>query len=1007
MALPTFCIKRPVFTLVISIVLVIFGAISFFKLPVRQLPNINTPSVTISTSLLGANPHLIEEEITTPIENELAGISGINDIHSQSMLSQSMVTVNFKNGVDINDITAEIRDKMAGIIDNLPDKTTAPVVRKRDGNTIPTIMLGFIDTTRSPEDLTDALNRDFKPAVEEVAGVGEVFFMGGRSYEIKIHLNPYSMASHHITVQDIRQALVDQNMTIPSGQIKSKSRNYTIVTRTQVNSASEIGNIIINDTKGYLTKLSDVATLSVESNEENSLFRINGQNAVGLGVIAQATANPVTVSSDVQKALKKYVSTLPSTTKAITIFDSGVYINHAVHNVYKSLIEAVVLVALIILLFLGNVRASFIPIVTVPICLLAVFFPMSLMGFSINIVTMLALVLAIGLVVDDAIVVLENNYRHMQKGLHRQEAAMIGSREVIFAVIAMTLTLASVYAPLQFIEGFTGKLFVQFGITLASSVIISGVIALTLSPMMCAHLLTTHSNRYTDWLDKTFDRLRERYQNSLKFILTKKKIVIAVLIGIIGMSATLYQSLPKTLAPNEDQGYLFTIITPPTDSSIEYTNEYTKKIEGLYDKIKEKRDYLAFISPGSAFSALILKPWEERQTSQEVITQALNQQLQRIEGVDAFAMTPAPLGRRHNNNSGISIRVSSNASFEELNHTADFIVEALKEYKGLTNIRNNLRINSNQFEITFNKQTAYDLNVRLSDIADTLSSLLGGSAPINFAYKGQSYPVRMQLAKVDRQSISTLDNLYVQSTTGNNIPLAQLIQVKEITGPDSLTHDDRQRSAMITAEIGKNANMHDAIQAVRHIMHEKLPEGTHFSFTGSAKDYLKANGQTLFAFILALVFIFLVLSAQFESFISPFIIMLTVPLTLAGALLILKVTHSSLNIYSNIGMLTLIGLISKHGILITDFANKLRDASYPLEEAIIKAASLRLRPILMTTMAMVLGALPLALSSGAGAEANKQIGFVIIGGMLLGTVLTLYLIPVAYCLLSRENAKNS
>jgi multidrug efflux pump len=1006
MTLPTFCIKRPVFTLVLSFVLIVFGAISFFKLPVQQLPNINRASVTISTTLNGASPHLIEQEITTPIENRLASISGIDEVNSQSMLSQSMITVSFKNDTNISDAISEIRDKMSAMIDSLPNDTKAPVVRKNDGNTIPTIMIGFIDPTRSPELMTDTLNRDFKPSIEEVNGVGEVFFMGGRSYEIKIHVDPNKMAARHISVSDIREALQQQNMTIPSGQIKSKARNYTIVTHTQVDKAADIGKIIINDSHGYLTRLNDIASLVIESDEENSLFRINGQSAVGLGVIAQATANPVVVSKDVKAQLKKYQAELPDTTKAITIFDSATYINHAVTNVYHSLIEAVLLVGLIILLFLGNIRASLIPIITVPICLIAVFYPMSLLGFSINIVTLLALVLAIGLVVDDAIVVLENNYRHMQKGLPRKEAAILGSKEVVFAVIAMTLTLTSVYAPLQFIDGFTGKLFVQFGFTLASAVIISGLIALTLSPMMCAHTLSLKPNRYSLWLDKFFDSLRGVYHKSLLFVLNKKKYVIALLILLIALTGYLYQVLPKTLAPNEDQGYIFTIITPPTDSSREYTDNYSKQVESLYQPIKEKRDYLSFVNPGSGFSALILKPWGERQGSQESITTKLNQQLQHIEGIDAFAMTPAPLGRRHNNNSGLSLRISSNASYEELNNTANFLVDALKQYKGLSNVKNNLRLNSNQFEITFNKQSAYDLGVRLSDIADTLSSLLGGSNPINYNYQGQSYPVKVQLAKMSRTSISTLDDLFVQSTKGKNIPLAQLIKVKEITGPDSLTHVARQRSAMITAEISSGSNISDAIKTVREIMHEKLPEGTHFSFTGSAKDYLSSNGQTAFAFFLALLFIFLVLSAQFESFVSPFIIMLTVPLTLAGALLTLYFTNSSLNIYSNIGMLTLIGLISKHGILITEFANKIKQSNVTPEEAIIKAASLRLRPILMTTMAMVLGALPLALSSGAGAEANKQIGYVIIGGMLFGTFLTLFVIPVAYSLLTKNKLAN-
>lgn len=1004
MNLPIFCIKRPVFTLVISFVLIIFGVISFFKLPVRQLPKIDKASISISTTFPGASPSLIEQEITTPIENRLASIPGIDEVHSQSMLSESMITLNFTLEANISDATAEIRDKMSAIIDELPNGTKPPIVRKNDGNTIPTIIVGFIDNSQTPEEITDELNRHFKPLIEEISGVGQVFFMGGRSYEIKINLDPNKMAAHHVTVSHIKQALREQNLTIPTGQIKSLNRYYTLVTHAHAEKASEFKSMIINDTNGYVTKLSDVGSLSIESDEENSLFRLNGKSAVGLGVVAQATANPVLISKHVKDILEIYRQQLPKTTTAITIFDSATYIKHAVNNVYHSLFEAVLLVGLIILLFLGNIRASLIPIITVPICLLSVFYPMSLLGFSINIVSLLALVLAIGLVVDDAIVILENNYRHMQLGKNAKDAAMIGSREVTFAVIAMTLTLASVYAPLTFIEGFTGKIFVQFGLTLASAVIISGIVALTLSPMMCAYILTNNPNRYHQFLDRFFATLKQYYEMSLRWVLTKKRFVIAFLISLIAFSAYLYQGLPKELAPDEDQGYIFSIITPPTDASIDYTNLYAKKVEAIFDTIDEKRDYLTFVSPGSAFSAVILKSWDKRNKTQKVITSELNKSLQKVIGIDAFAVSPPPLGRRHNNNSGLSLRLTSNASFEQLNETANFIVSSLSKFKGLSNVKNNLRLNSNQIEITLNKQKAYDLHVTLTNIADTLSTLLGGSNPINFNYQGQSYPVKLQLAKADRRDLTSLDSVYVQSSHGKNIALTQLIKVKEATGPDSLTHDARQRSATITAEISPNANMKQAIKAVRRIMSQSLPEGTHYAFTGSAKDYLDSNGQTAFAFGLALLFIFLVLSAQFESFISPLIIMLTVPLTIAGALLTLKLSHSSLNIYSNIGMLTLIGLISKHGILITEFANQLKSTSASATEAIIKATSLRLRPIMMTTMAMVVGALPLALASGAGAEANKQIGLVIIGGMLIGTLLTLYLIPVVYTLL-RSDAK--
>lgn len=1008
MSFTEFCIKRPVFTLVLTAIIIIVGVISGLRLNVRQLPNISQAVVSITTQYDGASPDLIEKEITKPIENALSSISGIDLMQSESRLGRSQVSLSFPMNADMTDAVAEIRNKMSAIGDQLPQGTKAPVVYKSESEDNPSLILGFSDSTKNALEITDYLNRYIKPQVEEVAGVAQVFYFGGREYAIKIWLDAAQMAAHQVSVSEIKSALLEQNVEIPSGQFKSKKRYYTVITDAKFERAQDFKKLIIKDKNGYITRLEDVAKLRVEALDDDNLLRINKQSAVGLGIIPQSTANPVEVANSVMRLVEKLRPNLPAGMKVNTVYDTAIYIKQSLIDVVKTMIEAVLCVMLVVYLFLGNVRSSLIPIVTVPICLIGVLWPMHLLGFSLNTITLLALVLAIGLVVDDAIVMLENIYRHMQQEPSIQRASIKGAKEIVFAIIAMTLTLAAVYAPLSFIPGFTGQLFTQFGITLSLAVVLSGVVALSLSPMMCAQILRLSKTKFSIFVDKLFDALTRKYRYSLLWSFKHWKFIGIFLFLFSALGVYCFNTLPSELAPKEDQGVILGIMKSPTDASFDYTKKYAQQLEEIYSNVKDKNAFLVAVGypdERSVFSVLRLKPWGEREASQEKISNNLQRQFKDIIGVNAFAVSPSPLARRHRSNNGFEIVIMTSSDYGVLNEITDNVVARLKHYPGLTNVENRLQLNSEQFHLSIDRNFAADLGVRLSDISETISTMLGGNNPVNYSYEGQTYPVWMQLAKNDRQNPASLNALYVTSARDKMIPLRSLVKIREDVGPLSLPHYNRLRSAQVTAELAPGYTLGGVISEVSSILQKSLPDNAQYSFAGASKDYLESKGSTELAFILALLFIYLVMAAQFESFHTPFIILLSVPWSMIGALIALKLSGSSLNLYSNIGMVTLIGLIAKHGILITEFGNQRLQQGMDLLRASLSAASLRLRPILMTTAAMVLGALPLALASGAGAHARQQIGWTIVGGMTLGTIFSLYVIPMVFVLWGKQRKK--
>lgn len=999
-----YCVNRPVFTIVLMLLLMITGAIYYSKLPIRHLPNINKPTVTIITEFDGASPELIEKEITIPIENKLGSIAGIDTLRSVSLLGKSKIIIDFQLGIDVTETLSEVRNKLSILQNRFPAGTEAPLVSKSDTDANPVLLIGFHDTTKNSLEITDFINRHIKPLIQEVQGVGEVVDHGARDYAVKIELDPLKMAARHITVAEVKKALIQQNIDIPSGQIKSNQRYYTIVTHARLQTTKKFSDLVIAQHNHQFIRLNDVATVSVGSQNEDNLLRINGKSAVGLAILAQSTANPMEVAKALKQTLSELQSIYPPTFKASIIFDSTRYIQESIHEVYHAFWETIICVGLVVLLFLGSLRAAIIPIITIPICLISVFWPMSWFGFELNTLTLLAIVLAIGLVVDDAIVVLENCHRHIQNGLLPFPAAIKGTNEIILALLTMTVTLAAVYAPMGFINGFTGKLFLQFGTTLALCVIVSGIIALTLSPMMCARLLTNKEGNYSRWLNHKFKLLSELYYKSLNRFIQVPAHFLMLLTVVCILGGISYYRLGTELAPVEDQSYIVGPVSSPTNSSTAYTNHYVSKLETIYDKIPEGTAYMVSIRPTSAFTLLQLSPWNSRKRSQQTISQELREKMQNLTGVNAFPVKPNPLGPTTNNNQ-FSFSLMSNSSYAKLNETSNGIVKLLMEFPELKQIKNNLALDNEQIDIEINRQLAADLDVNLADIAELITTMLGGSNPVNFNYDGQTYKVILQLNQELRRDVTVLNTLYVKSKREKMIPLSSLIHVGKTLGPEDLPHLNRFRSANITAELADGYYLGQVVKKTEQVLQDNLPDGYQFRFTGLAKDFLESSTNSSYAFLLAILFIYLVLAAQFESFIDPLIVLLTVPLCLTGALIALYLTHQTLSIYSNIGMVTLIGLITKHGIMLTEFANKQVEQGVDKYHAVLEGAQIRLRPILMTTLAMMLGALPLALASGAGAESRRQLGIVILGGMSIGTFFSLYIVPFAYIILSRRKPR--
>jgi multidrug efflux pump len=1004
--LPELSIKRPVFATVLSLVLLLIGLVSYDRLSVREYPAIDPPVITVETEYPGASAPIVETQVTKVLEDSLAGIEGIDFITSISRQESSQITVTFKLDRNQDYAAADVRDRVGRVRGRLPDEIDEPIIQKREADAQPILYLAFSSERHSELEITDYADRYVKDQLQTLSGVAEVRLFGDREYSMRIWLDPERLAAYQLTPQDVELALRRQNVEVPSGRIESLQREFTVLAETDLRTPEQFNDLIIKEANGYLVRLADVGHAELGALDERRVVRFNGKPAIALGVVKQATANPLEVSNEVNKVLPTIAATLPAGMQVKVAHDKSVFIAESIKNVYHTIGEAILLVVLIIFLFLRSVRATLIPLVTIPVSLIGACALMYVFGFSINTLTLLALVLAIGLVVDDAIVMLENIYRHVEEGMTPVKAALLGSREISFAIVAMTITLAAVYAPIGFMTGITGRLFTEFAWTLAGAVIVSGFVALTLSPMMCSKLLK-HQDRHNLLYrisDKVLNGITAGYRALLKGALAVRPLVLVIGLAVAGSSYFLFVTLKSELAPIEDQGNILTVFRAPEGATIEYTDAYAKKLEKIALGVPEAdRVFVVSGNPTVSQGRVILrvKPWDQRERTQQEIGRSIAPQMMAVPGVVAFPTNPPSLGQ-NSRAKPVNFVIQTSRPYDELQKMVDALLDKVRDYPGLVDVDSDLKLNSPQLDIAVDREKAASMGIEIDALGRTLETMLGGRQVTRFKQQGEQYDVVVKIADIDRQNPDDMRRIYVRGREGAMVPLSNLITIKETVAPKELNHFNQLRAASITASLAPGYSLSDALSFLAQAAADTLPSTAYIEYAGESREFREASSSMYLTFALALAFIYLVLAAQFESFTDPFIIMLTVPLSITGALLALWWSGGTLNIYSQVGLVTLIGLITKHGILIVEFSNQLRAKGKVMREAVIESATLRLRPILMTTGAMVLGAVPLAVAAGAGAESRQDIGWVIVGGLLVGTLFTLFVIPVVYTYLSRR-----
>ena len=1008
MQLPELCIRRPVFATVMSLMIVLLGLVSFQRLSVREYPKIDTPVMSVRTVYKGASPQVIESQITQPLEDSLSGIEGVRTIKSVSREEVSQVTIEFVLERNVDAAANDVRDRVARVRAALPAASDDSVVSKIEADAQAIMWLRLSSDRHSALELSDYADRYVADRLKTLAGVASVIIGGDRRYAMRLWIDRDRLAAYGLTPQDLENALRRQNVEIPSGRIESMQREFTVLTQADLRSEFQFNEMIVAEARGYPVRLKDVGQARLGALDERNIVRVNGIPAVGMGVVKQSTANTLSVAQGVKVELARLQGTLPPGMQLAIAFDSSIFIERSIESVYRSMAEAIALVMLVIFVFLRSFRSTLIPFVTIPVALVGAFFILFLMGFTINVLTLLGLVLAIGLVVDDAIVVLENCHRHVELGKPPLQASADGSREIAFAVVAMSLTLAAVFAPLGFMTGNTGRLFTEFALTVASAVVVSGVVALTLTPMMCSRILKEHEQHGGLYLamERFFHGMTQGYRSLLTRLLALRWVVVLAFVLVAAAGALLYKTLRSELSPLEDRGFFIALVIAPEGASVEYTDRYVRQLEGLLAQVPEIKSYFTAVAPGLerpnpvnfgiGFSQLA--PWEERKRSTLQVTNELAPKMfASMPGVLAFPVNPPSLGQSFRN-APVQFVIQAN-SYEDLERFSNALLEKARASGLLANPDVDLRLNKPQLSVEIDREKAASLGIDIETIGRTLGTLLGGRQVTRFQREGKQYDVIVQLEAKDRERPADLTSTFVRTRDGQLVQLQNLVKVRETVGPKELNHFNRLRATVLSANLAPGRSIDEALTFLEKASAEVFDKNARFELDGVSREFRESGAALWITFLLALGFIYLVLAAQFESFVSPFVIMLTVPLAMTGALGAIKLTGGTLNVYSQIGLVMLIGLITKHGILIVEFSNQLRARGAAKLDAVIEAATLRLRPILMTTGAMVLGAVPLAIATGAGAEARQAIGWVIVGGLLLGTVFTLFVIPTAYVLL--------
>lgn len=1005
-------IKRPVLATVISLLILLVGLYAAFNLQLRQFPELTNTTISITTSYPGANAELIKGFITTPIEQAVASTEGIDTMVSTSRQNVSTVTLNLRLNADPDRAVADVLTKVNQIKRTLPRESNDPVVVKESGRGTALMYMSFNSDTMTGPQITDYISRVIQPKLQTLEGVGNAQILGGQTFAMRVWLDPTRMAARGVTASDVSQALTQNNFTSAAGEIKGDFVQTGINANTDIEDPKEFGQLVVRAEGDTLIRLNDVADVELgpQSSDSSSLF--DGLKAVFIGVYGTPTANPLTVIDNVRAAMPEIEAVLPVGLKATIAYDSTKFIRSSINEVVKTLAEAAIIVILVIFLFLGNIRSTIIPVITIPLSLVGVMMCLMLLGYSINLLTLLAMVLAIGLVVDDAIVVVENIHRYIEEGKSPYEASIIGAREILLPVIGMTITLAAVFAPIGFTSGLTGALFKEFAFTLAGSVIVSGIIALTLSPMMCSKFLKHGDTNqgFAGVVDRFFGRLKARYQSRLHKTLNFRAMTIVILLATVAFTAVLYLSTPQELAPEEDQGVLFTVVKTPDHTNLDYLEHTTLRLNDVFKTIPEKQNVFTINGSGGvtqAFAGVLFSPWDERtRTSKEIQTE-LAPKLGGIPEASIFAFSPPALPSSGGGGPPMQFVIQTTGDYRELADVLAKLQQAAAESGMFIFTDGDLKFTTPQIEVIIDRDKANALGVTMQDIGSTLATLLGGNYTNRFSLGGRSYQVIPQVPRDFRLSSAWLNEYRIRTASGDMVPLSTVISLGETVQPNALTTFQQLNSATLQGVPFPGRTLGEALEFLKLKSAEIFPAGYSFDFQGESRQFMQESGTLMIIFAFALIIIFLVLAAQYESFRDPFIILISLPTAMFGALLPLNLLSfmgmTSINIYTQIGLVTLIGLISKHGILMVDFANKLQiEKGYDRRRAIEEASAIRLRPILMTTVAIVVAMIPLLLASGAGAASRFSIGLVIASGMTIGTLFTLFVTPAIYTLVARN-----
>ena len=1015
MNLSSTSINRPVLAIVMNLIIILFGAISYTFLGVREYPSIDPPIITVRTSYAGANADVIQAQITEPLEKAINGIDGVRTISSSSNQGSSSITVEFNLSANLEAAANDVRDKVSQTVRQLPqDIDGLPTVTKSDANSDAILSLTIQSDTRSQLEVSDFAENVLAERFQTIPGISNIQIWGQKRYAMRLWLDPVRLSSFGLTPQDVKTALDKENVELPSGKIAGNTTELTLKTAGRLKTEADFENLIIKNVNDKVIKFKDIGHVNLGPENEETMLRQSGTPMIGLALVPQPGANYLDISKEFYKRYDAIKKELPKDFKVNIALDNTLFIKKSITEVIETLAIAIVLVIIIIYLFFRDWLIAIRPLIDIPVSLIGAFFIMYIMGYSVNVLTLLAVVLATGLVVDDGIVVTENIYKKIEEGMSPMEAAHKGSKEIYFAVISTSITLAAVFMPVIFLEGFVGRLFREFGVVIAGAVLISAFVSLTLTPMLNARLVRKVHKKtaFYEATEPFFLRMTSSYGDSLKSFLKNRWLAVFILIGAVALIFLAGGKLQNELSPLEDRNWMRVSLTAPEGASYEYTDNFVKAFtEFVNDSIPEKRVCLTVTAPGftgsgavnTAFVRLALTDASERKRSQQEIAEYISKQSKKFPQGKAFVIQEQTISAGGGGRGGLPVQFVLQApNFEKLKEKLPLFLEEANKNPVFQGVDCNLKFNKPEINISIDREKAKNLGISVADIAQTLQLALSGQRFNYFTMNGKQYQVIGQFDRQNRDEVIDIRSLYLRNAAGQLIQLDNIVSFQEESSPPQLYHYNRYQSATVSAGLVPGKTVGDGIVEMKKIATKVLDPSFTTALTGSSRDFEESSSNILFAFMLALVLIYLVLAAQFESFVDPFIIMLTVPLALAGAVLSLWYFNQTMNIFSQIGIIMLIGLVTKNGILIVEFANQLKETGMNKKEAIQAAAEARLRPILMTSIATALGAMPIALALGAGAKSRMGMGIVIVGGILFSLTLTLFVIPAIYSYLSKD-----